>query len=109
MSSDDDTGYDATKSDVMSEIDAAIGPLIERAVQKWIPRDQLRNVRRSTIKHIGDLVLPPPAPPVDPSASMDTVAQIASAYREAVQRAANLGLDSEITWEIKENESNCRG
>lgn len=107
--SDEDSGYDATKSDMMSEIDEAIGPFIERAVQKWLPREQLRHVRRSTVKHIADLVLPPPAPPIDPAASTDTVANIAAAYREAAHRAALLCLDGEITWEIKENQSNCRG
>lgn len=129
MLNPEDDGYDATKGDVMSEIDQAIGPLIERTIQKWLPRERLRDVRKSTVKHIADAVMPPAVVPItpfdpvkdamkgsngemaSPARGETVVADLALIYRRLVREFERIkAVEPEIFGdESVESQSKCRG
>lgn len=58
----DDYEGDGGRPDIMQELDEAFGPAIERAVQRYLPRDRSREIRKRVMKEIADLILSPVTP-----------------------------------------------
>lgn len=52
---------DCPRGDLLQQIDDMTGPQIERAVQKFLPRDLAREVRKRAIEFIGEEIRPTPA------------------------------------------------
>lgn len=46
------------RGDLLQQIDDGVGDTIERVVQKWLPKDLARKVRREAVRFIGNEVKP---------------------------------------------------
>lgn len=55
QSPDPIVGYD--KGDLLSDLDRQMGDAIERAVNRYLPRDIAQQVRREMVKEIGEKVI----------------------------------------------------
>lgn len=53
---------DCPKGDLLQQIDDTVGLPIEKAVQRWLPRDLARQVRKRAIEFIGEEIRPSPTP-----------------------------------------------
>lgn len=52
------------EGDLLQQIDDLIGPGIERAVQRWLPRDIARGVRGRAVRFLGEEIRPKPTVPI---------------------------------------------
>lgn len=50
---------DGGRPDLMQELDEAFGPAIEKAIQRYLPRDRSREIRKKVMGQIADLILTP--------------------------------------------------
>lgn len=84
MVSIEDYDNDGGRADIMQSLDDEFGPALERAVQRYVPRDKAREIRRDSIRGICDKLMNPDKISSDDDTKAKPVSSMQSSCRGSV-------------------------